>query len=507
MKTLPFVACLTAGVIAVLGPSTPVHAAVSPGRPSPSKLARAVTPTIEVGADLAIALSASPWDPEQSSDLVYTVSVSNLGKSAGSPATVTSPLSDFVAWSDGDDACGQIGDDVVCTIEPLAAGESRQVWFALEVFEPYPTATVQEARVTAQDPDPSPANNVSWERTILDVEAPVVEMVRARFDESARRLRACTQLVSAPLRLEVTFSEAMSVGSISRLADSVDSYLLVRPGPDGVYQESSCAAAHEEGLPSGDLFVKIQDVDWNDESHTAGIDLAPLDAAIESSGHWRLVACGGLTDLAGNLLDGDEDGQGGDDAIIDFRVDEGNVLDNGNFDCGVDSWIAVGAEPEAFVLGEDSEGDSLSASALLESTGGTFTVGAGQCVVGPAPGSYELSALHRLSSNVEGSDLAPVVGAWVGVACTLFESSTCDGMTQLVGGGTSASVPVPTGGAWNKLAARLEVPESAGSVLCTVAAGGEGEAISFEFDRVRLVPIPVVVDVLRDGFEAIEKSR
>jgi hypothetical protein len=507
MKITPFSACLVAGIIAVLGPSAPTHAAGSLGRPLASKQAAVVTPAGEVGADLAIALSASPWDPDQSSELVFTVSVTNLGKSSGSPATVTSPLSDFAAWSDGDEACEPIGDAVVCTFEPLAGGESRQVWFALEVFEPYPTALVQEVRLTAEDPDPSTGNNFSWVRTVLDVEPPVVETVRARVGKSARRLRACTQLVSEPNRLEVTFSEAMSVGSISHLADSVDSYRVVRPGPDGVYQESSCAAAPEEGLPSNDLFVKILDVLWNDEEQTAELVLQPSDATTDSSGHWRLVACGGLADLAGNPLDGDEDGQGGDDAIIDFRVDEGNVLDNGHFDCGVDFWSAVGAEPEGFVLGKDSEGDSMSASALLESAGSSTTVGAGQCAVGPTPGIYELSALYRLASTADRSDLAPVVGAWVGLACTVFDSSTCDGMTELVGGGTSASIPAPTDGEWNELTARLLVPESAGSVLCTIAAGGEDKVVSFEFDRVRLVPVPVIVDDLSDGLGAIETTR
>jgi hypothetical protein len=463
------------------------------------KLVSAVKPAVAVGTDLAVSLAASPWDPEASSELVFTVTVSNLGKTGGSSALVKSPLSDAVAWSDGDGACEPIDGAVLCTVEPLAVGASRQLWFALEVFEPYPMETTQEVALWPTDPDPVMGNNVDRVRTILDVEAPVVEGARALFDGTARRLRACTQLATAPTRLEVTFSEAMRSGSISRMVDSAESYLLVRPGPDGVFSETSCAVAREQGLPSTDHYVKILGVDWDAASLAAEIEIEPSDAIYESSGHWRLIACGSLTDLVGNPLDGDRDGLGGDDAVIDFRVDEDNLIDNGHFDCNVDHWIAVGADAEAFVLGQDAEGDPLSTSALLESTGGLFTLGAGQCVVGPAPGAYEISALHRLSPKPGADALAPGVGAWVGIACSVFESTTCDGMTQLTGGGSSARVPSPTGGVWGKLSAKLEVPETAGSVLCTVATSGEGDAAVFEFDRVRLVPVPVVVETVGDG--------
>jgi len=506
MKSNSFAAWVAAGVMAILVGSTPAAAAVRQ-RTAPVKPAPLMIPSPEIGADLAIALSASPWDPEESSELVYTITVTNLGKSAGSSAIVTSPLSDFVAWSDGADDCQELEAAVVCTLEPLAGGESRQLWFALEVLEPYPAETVQETRLTANDPDPVTKNNIAWARTILDVEPPSVEGVRALFDDSARRLRACTQLATAPRRLEVTFSEAMKRGSTSRPIDSPDSYLIVRPGLDGVFSETSCAVAREDGLPSSDVYVEILGVEWDEENLTAELELDPVATADATSGRWRLIACGGLTDLAGNPLDGDQNGQGGDDAVVDFRVDQGNLIDNGHFDCSVDFWTAVGAEPEAFVLGEDAAGDPLSASALLETTGGPFTIGAGQCVVEPAPGTYEISALFRVSPTAGGGDFAPVVGTWVGVACSLYESSTCDGLTQLVDGTASASVAVPTDGAWSKLSARFGVPVTTGSVLCTVAASGEGEEMAFEFDGVRLASVTVAGEPFGGGLGTIQKAR
>ncbi|GMU66377.1 MAG: hypothetical protein AMXMBFR36_26510 [Acidobacteriota bacterium] len=507
MRIANLAAVALAGSIAVLVPSSPVLAGKTIGASPSTALALRSGTSDWLGADLAVSLGASAWDPEVSSTLVYTVTVTNVGKADGSWATVRSPLGDHVEWIAGDDDCRSIGDAVICDIAPLAGGESRQLQFELEVFEPYPLETIQEVKLTATDPDPTTTNNFAQIRTVLDVEAPVVEMVRARYGESGRRLRACTQLAAVPSRLEVTFSEAMKTGPTPRFVDAVSSYRLVRPGADGVFDELSCAQARATGFPSDDVDVKILAVAWDEENLTAELALDSISSVFDGSGHWRLIACGGLTDVVGNALDGDGDGEGGDDAKIDFRVDVGNLIDNGHFDCNVDHWISVGAEPEAFVLGADSERSALSHAGRIEGAAGTFTVGAGQCVVGPAPGAYQFSLRHRLSPSFGEPEFAPVAGAWVGVACTLYESSTCDGMTQLVGGDVSSSVPVPGDGTWGKLAENLEIPENTGSMLCTVAASSEGEALTFEFDGMRLAPVAVESSTFGGGSTSMNSVR
>lgn len=488
MKIQSLAALLAVGTLAGLGASPDVHAAALSGRTATAKVAPSPTRFAAGGVDLAVGLEASPWDPEVSIELVYTVTVENLGPVASSEATVRGSLADHLAWSDGADGCQPVTGAVVCTLEPLAAGEIRKLWFALEVLEPYPAEMVEEVRLTAVDPYPVTKNNFAEVRTILDVEAPRVEMVRARFDDSAVRLRQCTQLRTAPGRLEVTFDEEMASGKLSGLVDSVDSYLVVRPGPDGEFDGRSCAALRESAPVPGDLYVRILGVDWDAERRVAELEIDPASAAAAGSGPWRLIVCGGVTDLVGNRLDGDWDGRGGDDAVVNFRVDEGNLIGNGHFDCNVDFWIPAGTDPETFWLGEDALDESQSASGGLESDGGPFAIGAGQCVVEPAPGSYELSAMYRITATESDDDIAPAIFAWAGIVCSSFESTTCDGATQLVDGATTPAVPVPTVGLWNKLSTRIEIPEGTGSVLCTVAASGESEAVDFEFDRVRLVP-------------------
>lgn len=483
--------------VAALVPASPAYGGRSLVPKAPAAPVLSSGSDDGLGADLAVTLAVSPWDPEVSSELVHTITVSNQGRTGGSPAVVRSQLAEYLEWLAGDDACLVAEDVVLCSVAPLAAGETRQLQFTLEVLESYPQETVREVHLTPSDPDPAPQNNFAQVRTVLDVESPRVEAVRAQLGDSGRKLRGCTQVASAPTGFEVVFSESVKVGQISRFADAASSFRLVRPGADGTYENLACAAA-PGAVPPGDVEVKILGVAWHEEILTAELELDSSLPQSDASGHWRLVVCGDLTDQVGNPLDGNQDGEGGDDAIVDFRVDEGNLIDNGHFDCNVDHWIAVGAEADAFVLGEDSEQDTLSRGASLEPPVGVSTVGAGQCVVEPGPGSYEISLLHRLAATADVSSLEPVAGVWAGVACTLYESTTCDGLTELVGREVSASVPVPDDGTWGKLLARLEIPEGTGSVLCTVAASGESEALTFEFDRVRFAPALVEADRRED---------
>jgi hypothetical protein len=325
MKTTMLSTVALAASIALLAPGSPAIAGKTLARPGTAVVAPSAGPNDGLGADLALSFAVSPWDPEESGTLVYTVTVANVGKSAGSWASVTSPLAEHLEWLGGA-GCRPIEGAVVCAFAPLAAGESRQRRFELEVLEPYPIETIQEATLTAADPDPVAENNFARVRTVLDVEPPVVEMARALFEETGRRLRACTQLAQAPRRLELTFSEPMQTDVVSWFVDAASSYRLVRPGANGTFEEPTCSVEREGGLPSDDIDEKILGVDWDEDSLTAQLELAPGAEAAGSSGHYRLIACDSLTDLAGNPIDGDGDGQGGDAAVVDFRVDEGNLI-------------------------------------------------------------------------------------------------------------------------------------------------------------------------------------
>jgi len=161
-------------------------------------------------------------------------------------------------------------------------------------------------------------------------------------------------------------------------------------------------------------------------------------------GLYRFFACGStsLKDTAGNTLDGDGNGEGGDDYVLDlFRVDARNLFANGHFDCGFAPWLedppaAAGHDPAA-----DADGSPLSGSASVPLTAAGEVI-LDQCVSFAAftPGTrFELGGRFRLDAPA-----TTVLGLMA--ACELRGAAACGG--AVVGSAANADLISGAAGVW-----------------------------------------------------------
>jgi hypothetical protein len=461
--------------------------------PDPSDNEAIASHKVEVVADLALDLEVAPWDPKGSDPaLTYTLVVRNLGPSDAAGGEVTSPLADHLVWAGGDESCGADGASVSCVIGALPAGETRPLEMVLSVLAPYPAFTLQEAWLDPTDPDPFPKNDEAVVETKLDLFVPTLEEVVATGKAASESLGACSQLAESPVRLELRFSEELIGGGVAGDVDSIESYRLYAPGPDGDFEISACGAAASDTPATDDVEIPLLAARWDPKSATVELDveasgLGALD------GIRRLIACESLRDFGENGIDGDGDGNSGDAAIRSFRVDRGNLVRNGHFDCDLDGWSALAPTPEDWTLGADASGSSASASSRIDNSAAWPAVGLGVCVPIPGGSRFDLHLRHRLSSIKTDSDdlaAAPIVTAEVDVACTPYPSASCTGNapTMIRDGARSelaSAIPEPAG--WTSAALTLELPnDTVGSLLCTVSAAGEYEPFVLEVDDVRL---------------------
>ena len=171
----------------------------------------------------------------------------------------------------------------------------------------------------------------------FDVSSPVPFEVRSEADTGDGRL-ANGEGVLVPLtQLAVLFSEPMRDPAGSSAPDDLtnpDNWLLVAAGADDEVRTSSCAA----GPDPADVVVPLDGVLAWTAQNGGVLDLEGLRPLLH--GRYRLLACATLVDLAGNPLDGNGDGLGGDDMVLDFLQLADATFANPNVDVGLDNWTA-----------------------------------------------------------------------------------------------------------------------------------------------------------------------
>jgi len=174
--------------------------------------------------------------------------------------------------------------------------------------------------------------------------------------------------------LHVSFSELVSDLGGEMSLDSVSNpanYLLFSDGGDG-FDTVDCAT----GVDAGDVSVSV---DW--VTYTSGSErLAALEingGLALSSADYRLLVCGttSIRDWAGNALDGDGNGFGGDDFERNFTVavNRPPVAVNDGYTEDEDVVLKVAAPG---VLGNDSDpdGNPITASRFSDPTDGLLTL-------------------------------------------------------------------------------------------------------------------------------------
>ena len=321
--------------------------------------------------------------------------------------------------------------------------------------------------------------------TVLDVGS-VAALPDGFLDPDDATEVAVTQLL-------VALSEPVRDPAGSTGSDDVtnpDNYRVVAAGPDGLLQTTTCLS-----LAGDDLLLPIAEVRYELPLRASGVRVASTSLP---TGSYRFIVCGStsITDPAGNHLDGDGNGTGGDDFLRDFRVLATNLLVNPNFDRDLAGWSAATVPPSQFEWSaDDGDGTAFSGSALIANLSGPDVgFNLSQCVALATAGAYELGALVRLDQGGLGVPAAHASVEFHGQAgCTGAVLATAT--TTEVGGNT--------GGAFEPLGlGPLTRPAGAVSARVRVAAEiGSDPSADFTaiFDNLYFRRLVVL---FADGFES-----
>ena len=118
-----------------------------------------VTTPVGKSADLSIVKNSDPAEVVAGGNLLYTFAVSNAGPDEATGIVITDTLPAGLTYVDGAPGCSAAGQVVTCSVNPIAAGGSRQTGITVSVS---PTATgviTNSAHVTGNENDPDPSNN------------------------------------------------------------------------------------------------------------------------------------------------------------------------------------------------------------------------------------------------------------------------------------------------------------------------------------------------------------
>ncbi len=421
--------------------------------------------------------------------LSYLVTVSNAGPSdaIGVVATDTLPAGvTFVSTS------GCVGDpDGVpsCGLGPIAAGRSRTYLIEVSVDRSTKGTITNHVTVASDTPDSDPSDDSASEDTLVDGVPPIVEIVSSFADTGDGKLQECENTSVRLTRLVVTFSEAVQDSADDDDSDDVtnpSNYLLVASGPDHDFATTVC------GGPAGDdQVIAVDAVTYDNSTHTAYLDINSGVALADSL--YRLLVCGStsIRDLAGNALDGDGNGVGGDDFARTYRVDRSNAIDNAHFDCTIDEWVTASALPEEIEYStEDVDNSTVSGSARVTNLSGSTGFSLGQCMQIP-----ELE--YRFSGWIL-IDAAPGVLLSVLRVCEFFAFASCTGSS--LGTELTAAVLGDTAGSWQFLESVHTAPAGATSVLCSYdLRTSTGESFDAYLDTTSMTANS---SIFSDGFES-----
>ncbi|MEM7584571.1 MAG: GEVED domain-containing protein [Acidobacteriota bacterium] len=329
--------------------------------------------------------------------------------------------------------------------------------------------------------------------TILDDDdqgAPGVAAIETGF---GLPITDCGDLRQTFRRLRLSFDQPMNDPPGDSDVDDVtnpSNYLLVAAGPDAEFATLACGPVQVD-----DSAETVRAVSWRPDTRTAELTLA----GVRSNGFYRLFACPDLRDPAGNLLDGDGDGMGGDPFVRDFRLSNGNLFVNGHFDdCPVelDPWEIVTVSANTVVAGsEDVQDSSLSGSAQFQ-VSESAPVALRQCVPAMAGRSYRLMASARFQPLADAT-------ANLTLGCEFFDDTTCGGsvLNELI----SIQPLGPGGTVWEGFEFLLEAPPQTASARCRVEVEPDDTGdpgLDVDVDDLSLGEGPIFAD----GFESGDTS-
>ena len=447
------------------------------------------TTTIVTAADLQVT-KADTADPVSAGDaLGYTVTVTNLGPSdaVNVVAVDTLPAGVTLVATTGcaEDPAGA----PTCSLGLLAAGATAIYEIEVTVNTGATGTLNNQVSVRSDTTDPDLGNNVASELTSLDTEPPTVLGVTSVPSASGLPLDPCRPERATARAFRISFSEEMAdppaddeAGDVTNLS----SYLLVGAGVDEDLATEMCGTVFGD-----DVGVPLAAAAWNAGSLTATLTAGTL---LEGS-FYRLMACAELSDSAGNPLDGDGDGSGGDEFVRTFRLDPGNVLDNGHFDCDTEGWLLQSSTPGEIAHSTvDSAGSPLSGSLELRQLGVNTAYQTSQCAALGSGGETSLSGVYQLAAPA-GSLLS------LTARCTSYAGASC---TSALGDSSLTLLVSDTGGAWAPVHLTVAARPGRQTIRCEFAVNVPmGGDFILRLDRVFLDGGDLIFS---DGFESGDTS-
>jgi len=496
---------VAAGVVQIANTAAVADDGANGADPTPANNSAGDTTPVDAAPDVAIVKEYAGPTPVPGEVFTFALSYSNVGNQGATGVVLTETVpadttfdaaGSSAGWSCADNS--PAGTSCTLAIGAVAgggAGDSRG--FAVRLADPLPggvdsvSNTASIADDGANGIDPNPANNSSTKVVSLDIVPPRVTLLDSLPSTADFELTACEQ-VSFPLQqLIVVFDEPVRDPAGDTDPDDVTNpanYRVVLPGANLAFETDSCT-----GTTGDDTTVAVAAATYQAASSTATLDLAtPL-----AGSQVRLLVCGStsIRDLAGNPLDGDGDGTGGDDFARLFRVDDGNLFVNGHFDCDLGSWTTT-ASAGAVVAHAAADADLSPQSGSARATVATATAtpeqaALGQCVPIVPGARYDLSGRVRIAA-------APFVFVGVTRACEFFGAPGCAGAP--IGNAGQGGAVTDTAGVWAAFTQSFPAPGNAASAICGFSLEtASGTPFDANLDRLRLVRFSALFD---DGFES-----
>ena len=482
---------VSSGTLGVIANSATVTSATADPDPSDNSVTADVLVIGE--ADVSVTKSDSQDPVAAGAPLTYSLTVSNAGPSDAADVMLVETLPSGVTFGASSGCLNDPNGVPLCDLGSIAAGTSRQVTVTVTVHAATAGTITNQAIVTSETSDPGLANNTALEDTLVDGIAPVVSLLSSLSDTGDGVLEECENTKVSLRQLLVTFSEEVRDPAGDTDPDDVTNpanYLLVAAGPDRDFDTSVCGPASGD-----DQVVAIDAVLFSSTTRTAALTLNGGAALRDSL--YRLLVCGStsIRDIAGNALDGDGNGIGGDDFRRTYRVDRANLFENSSFDCSIDEWVTVSTLPQEIEHSpQDVDGSLVSGAARVTNLSASTDFSLGQCVATP-PIDYRLGGWIRV-------DAAPGVRLSVARVCEFFSLAGCGG-SPLAVHATVAFVG-DTAGGWQFLESVGSAPADTASVLCSYdLRTATGESFDAFLDSASLTREAAIFS---DGFESGDTS-
>jgi uncharacterized repeat protein (TIGR01451 family) len=328
------------------------------------------------------------------------------------------------------------------------------------------------------------------EISVEDGEPPRVVRIHTVADTGDGILGEGETTRAAITQLLVTFSAAVADPPGDGDPDDVTNpanFLLISDGGDGVFNTVDCAS----GWSPNDVPVEVGPVVYLEALDLAAVSLS---AGSLPAGHYRLHVCGttSITSPGGTPLDGNGDGQGGDDFRLSFTVAADQLVLNPNLDSDLSHWEEIAPGGEQVEHGSADVGDApTSGSVHLDNVGATGEAGIAQCV------PVHSTSWHRLGVELAVMNTA-ATPATPRLEIEWFPDDACQlpplESKQLYTGPIEPDL-------WNELAFVVLPPSGSSSAKIRLMVEAE-DAESYEayWDDVTFFADPTVI--FADGFES-----